>query len=457
MELKRGMFLVYARDYNGWPMKFIYDLHASKIYNEDGTPYDLRFNGQREAERDVDARTFMDGGKYDLRKVKIQLGLSCNYSCEYCSQRFVPHSESTTHEDIEAFLERLKPELVHHDDAKGQDLAFEFWGGEPFVYWKTLKPLAERLRSLYPFARFSIITNGSLLDAEKNDWLVRLGFSVGISHDGPGQSVRGPDPLDDPQARAAILDLFNRLHPMGRVSFNCMLNRVNTSRSELLDFFSRVTGRRDVVLGEGGMIDPYDEGGMALSPRGEELLNYRRQAIEELRADVRVMAQMPGVRGKVTAVHNALVHGHSTRSLGQKCGMDGHDVIAVDLKGNVLTCQNTSAVATNPAGVSHKIGELGSLKGIKVVSATHWSDRKDCDNCPALRACAGSCMFLSGPLWETACDTAFSDGIVAFAVAFEMLTGFLPYRIVGGRKDREYLWEHNKPAAAKSFPIRYVE
>ena len=34
----------------------------------------------------------MNSGKRELTKIKIQLGLKCNYSCEYCSQRFVPRN-----------------------------------------------------------------------------------------------------------------------------------------------------------------------------------------------------------------------------------------------------------------------------------------------------------------------------------------------------------------------------
>jgi uncharacterized protein len=109
----------------------------------------------------------------------------------------------------------------------------EFWGGEPFVYWKTLKPLAERLRQLYTEASFTIITNGSLLDFEKNEWLDRIGFGVGLSHDGPGYHARGADPLDDPEKRAAIMDLYARLHPQGRISVNAMLHADNRSRAHV--------------------------------------------------------------------------------------------------------------------------------------------------------------------------------------------------------------------------------
>ena len=39
--------------------------------------------------------------KRQLKTIKIQLGLKCNYSCEYCSQRFVPRNsdDTYTHQD----------------------------------------------------------------------------------------------------------------------------------------------------------------------------------------------------------------------------------------------------------------------------------------------------------------------------------------------------------------------
>jgi uncharacterized protein len=43
--------------------------------------------------------------------------------------------------------------------------------------------------------KLSVITNGSILSDEIIDWLMMLDFAVAISHDGPGQSVRGPDPV----------------------------------------------------------------------------------------------------------------------------------------------------------------------------------------------------------------------------------------------------------------------
>jgi uncharacterized protein len=137
--------------------------------------------------------------KTSPRILKISLGLSCNYACEYCSQRFVSRNVETNPDDVNGFLESLDTWVRNPPDA------IEFWGGEPLVYIKTLRPLAQALREKFPVARFSVITNGSLLSPDINQWLDDLGFTVSISHDGPGQHVRGPDPLDDPQSRACLL------------------------------------------------------------------------------------------------------------------------------------------------------------------------------------------------------------------------------------------------------------
>ena len=43
----------------------------------------------------------------DVRLLKIQLGMSCNYSCDYCSQRFVERPKETSKKDIEEFMRKL--------------------------------------------------------------------------------------------------------------------------------------------------------------------------------------------------------------------------------------------------------------------------------------------------------------------------------------------------------------
>ena len=199
-----------------------------------------------------------------IELLKIQMGLGCNYTCDYCSQKFVERAESTSHKDIDSFLAKL--EVLEFDEQRG--LKVEFWGGEPLVYWKTLKPLAEALRDKFEHwerkPQFSMITNGSILTDEIIDWLMMMDFSVSISHDGPGQSVRGPDPFDDPEKKKTILGFYRMMTRLKKgISFNSMLSKNNQSRKAIHEWFMNLTGIPYIVLGEGTLVDAYDDVGIS--------------------------------------------------------------------------------------------------------------------------------------------------------------------------------------------------
>lgn len=441
-------FVFYGICPDGARRSLCYDSSASTLTWSDGAPV---VDAQPQTFQDASVLSLnQPGKKSNIRVLKISLGLSCNYSCSYCSQRFVPQAEHANPERVEPFLEQLNTSLLQ------APRRIEFWGGEPFVYWKTLKPLAEALRARYPQAKFSIITNGSLLDAEKNAWLDRLGFAVGLSHDGPGYAARGVDPLDDESKRAAIMDLWQRLKPQGRISVNAMIHQGNPSRAAIQAWLQERFGD-DVPIGEGTFIDPYDAGGLAsVFTQQDEHWLYRRQAFEELRQGK--ASNFHVAHQKIQDFAQSLRTARPSSSLGQKCSMDRTDHIAVDLYGRVLTCQNTSAAAIAPNGQAHHIGNLSALHEVQMKTSTHWSQREQCPKCPVLQLCKGGCMFLEGPLWQAGCDAAYSDNLPFLAAAIEYLTGMALLWIEGDlpleRKDVFGLMTAQpRPAKKSVIPI----
>ncbi len=431
-----SIFKIHALRLDGQQVALHYDNQASTLTWEDGTPV---VQAQPGTFRDATAVSVdQPGRKGNIRTLKISLGLSCNYECSYCSQRFVPHADSSNPADADKFIAQLPDAMIEPPER------IEFWGGEPFVYWKTLKPLAEGLRQRYPAAHFNIITNGSLLDPEKNEWLERLGFIVGLSHDGPGYHARGMDPLDDPEKHAAIMELYRRLHPQGRISVNAMIHAGNPSRAAVQDWLQERFGQ-DVPIGEGAFIDPYDEGGLASSLQTPaDHIAFRQRAFADLRAGL--ASNFAVASRKIIGFVDSIKQARPASALGQKCAMDRPDHLAVDLHGNVLTCQNVSAAAIAPNGQSHRVGHLTDLASVSLRTVTHWSQRKECAQCPVLQLCQGSCMFLQGPLWEAACDNAYSDNVVFLAAAIEYLTGCIPFYIDGDfhpdRADRKDIFGH---------------
>ena len=397
----------------------------------------------------------------NVRVLKIQLGLSCNYSCDYCSQRFVERAPETSKKHIDAFLAKLDGLEFSEKDG----LKIEFWGGEPLVYWKTLKPLAEAIRAKYKWERpiqFSTITNGSLLTKEICDWLYDMGFFVAMSHDGPGQHVRGEDPLDNPETRKVILDFYNRMKPEGRFSFNAMLHNNNHGRKAVHDWFINLTGDTGVILGEGAIVDAYDEGGYAnMLSTAADHFSFRKTAFNDIYSNEGDIG-FRGIVDKVDDFIRGILAQQPATQLWQKCGMDNESVVAVDLMGNVITCQNTSSVEVAGNGESHLGGTIDKIEEVAISTATHWSNREHCSSCPVLHLCKGSCMYLEGKYWDISCRNAYTDNVALFALAIERITGYIPTLIKADHlpKERQDIWggiyEHKDEPVRKVIPIKMV-
>jgi uncharacterized protein len=393
--------------------------------------------------------------------LRIQLGLSCNYSCDYCSQRFIERPKETSKKDIEDFMAKL--EVLEFDEAKG--LKIEFWGGEPLVYWKTLKPLAEALVEKFAHWKrkpvLGIITNGSLLNKEICSWLYFMGFGVAISHDGPGQHVRGPDPFEDPKKKKDILDFYKVMHPKGRISFNSVLCKQNQSRKEIYEWFVKLTGDPTVKIGEGVIVDVYNDAtNENVLVTKQEHFEYRRQAFNDIHESGEGL-NFIGIYQRIDGFINAVLTHSESKYLDQKCGMDSPNTMALDLRGDVITCQNTSAVEIGPNGESHLGGNLSDFDNIALTTSTHWKNRPHCSTCPVLHICKGSCMFLDGEYWDTSCANAYSDYITMFALAMEKITGFIPAEIKGEGLPlhRQDIWGtryKHEEVKRKVIPLKFV-
>jgi len=362
----------------------------------------------------------------DIRVLKIQMGLKCNYACTYCNQASQPHEIQGDMGDVQSFLRRLPTWFDGGKAGDGGGVRIEFWGGEPLVYWKTFRVLAGALRSAYPKARFNVITNGALIDDDKIEFLDKLGFGVGISHDGPAMRYRGPDPLDDPDQRAAIRKLYDRLRPWGRIGFNCVLHKHNTSLAAVRRHIAERLGVPvdDIPLTTEEILLPYDQGGVALSPQtdGEHRAYLESVFWEAVRGESMPVSTL---RAKIEEFFRSIAQARPASSLGQKCGMDRPTDLAVDLKGNALTCQNTSAAT------KHRIGSIEAFEDIRLTTAHHWSTRAECRSCPVLQLCQGACLFLEDGLWRQACDNSFTHNLAVLAASLYWLTRLVLVEIEG--------------------------
>lgn len=444
---------------------FIYDNMSNTLSGPDGLIYEYT---------EIPEDTRPDAVPFDrdnpLRKsravqlIKIQMGLSCNYTCDYCSQKFIERPPETSKKDIDDFLAKF--DTLEFDEKRG--LKIEFWGGEPLVYWKTLKPLAEAIKERFQHwekePRFSMITNGSILTKEMCAWLYYMGFSVSISHDGPGQHLRGPDPFEDPKQKRIILDFYKIMRRQSRISFNSMLSNGNMSRKKIHQWFVDLTGDEDVPLGEGGIIDAYDDDGAGNSLNSlADHFEFRRTAFTDIFANDGNIGFKVILDKVDNFTRDVLSHKHADK-LNQKCGMDMPGVMAIDLRGNVITCQNVSAAETAMNGTPHLGGNITDIENVKLHAGTHWKNRPACAECPVLHVCKGACLFLADKYWDISCNNAYSEHVASFALSIEKITGYIPTLIkpIDGELplDRQDIWgtiyEHKEPEKKRIISIKVV-
>ncbi len=410
--------------------RFDYDTDPCRLTGPDGQPVDLsrfRYQYVGQSAEDNTAPAFSPDapliGKDQPRVLKIQLGLGCNYSCSYCSQGG-QKAEDTGSADAREFLANLD-RWLHEAPEK-----VEFWGGEPMLYWHKIKILAPALRERFPDARLSLVTNGTLLTMERARWLYDLGFTMAISHDGPGQSLRGEDPFED----AAWVEMVREVFALfgERVTFNTVITPLNFRLFETLHWFEQRMGEgvkvniEDVVTDYGGA-------------------QWTTEQLQAMAAEVReavgsgLALAFPRLRWSVQQFLETLATNKPLAGSHQVCGMDRQDQLAVDLKGAVLTCQNAGTES------GHRIGSTADLAAVRLDTSTSWAARPDCAACPVVHLCYGSCMFLQGEDFASSCRTSYHYNLAILAGVIRLLTGAEVREVSGWR-----------PTSRKAFPIPVV-
>lgn len=344
-------------------------------------------------------------GKDAPRILKIQLGLGCNYSCSYCSQG------------------GQKGEVTNTQDARDFELDFvggtpekvELWGGEPLLYWKKIQTLVPKIQAKWPGISMSIVSNGTLLTREKIDWLYDNGFSVALSHDGPGQHLRGEDPLLDKDMLDNWSYLFEKFGE--RASINSVLTAHNHDLFTLWMWFEERLGTVKVNVED--IVTDYGGAKMTDTQLQDVYHSIKKHASSGL------AMVFPRMRWAMLQFMETLAYSKPLAGGNQVCGMDRKDQLAVDLHGNVLTCQN--------AGVEsgHKIGTTSDLANVKLDTSTSYMARPNCKECPVVHLCYGSCMFLKGDDFESSCRASYWYNRAILEGVITLLTGLKVSKIGG--------------------------
>lgn len=139
--------------------------------------------------------------------LNVVLTAACNLRCAYCFQN-AKNRRRATWDTVRAAIDLLL-------GFRGRELRLGFYGGEPLLAFPMLRRAVAYAISHRPRRKhlvFSVVTNGTLLDADTAEFLVRHGFSTWLSFDGvpAAQERRGPGTF---AVLDALLDRLSAEHP----------------------------------------------------------------------------------------------------------------------------------------------------------------------------------------------------------------------------------------------------
>lgn len=374
---------------------------------------------------DVIPKVYSDDWENSLQSarssIRLVLGKNCNMRCKYCSQNPTkPHGDylrearndsGVLHKTLDMILSVGETRGIHN---------IVLWGGEPLLYFKQMKYIVEYLTKRDSRFTFSTLSNGTLLTEEIVDFLVDYNVTVTLSHDGPNHSLlRGKNLLEDPK----LLPLVRRLaKELPNFCFNSVIHKHNADHMKLFGYLSGMIGRPVDLAVVDPLILLFDEAAEYLIP-DEELPAYTANFFRNFyqHSDV-FFNHFRYYKSNVINFIDAL-RGASHVPENMHCRTILNGVFAVDLYGNVITCQNEDPFSKTKYGDPHLKGSIFAIDELKSPRVDTWRQREtSCQTCPVLFLCRNKCPHTPDNLHMAACKQYFHHYVVLLAAAIALIT-----------------------------------
>ncbi len=158
-----------------------------KLRNRDYSPNGVTAECAKEIKRLQDLGFWYKSSRpFEISDRFIALSLhlihGCNLACIYCNVQEGTYGddltfmdESTAYAAIE-YLAKIR---------KGRFPRLIFYGGEPLLNWEVLTQSAERMASVFSQREMQVVTNGTVIDEERAEFLAKYDIFTILSMDGP--------------------------------------------------------------------------------------------------------------------------------------------------------------------------------------------------------------------------------------------------------------------------------
>lgn len=405
-------------------MKFLdgtewkYDPMRVKMWTEDGSPatVDPAFitadedcsKGRNQVFHHLTCQMKNKRQSRTPKDIRLLLGHACNFRCKYCSQKHTAFTD-VTDADVDAILERMKKSLD-----LSQLKRIQCWGGEPLLYWKAIRRIIDGMREINPNAALSIVTNGSLMNREIADWfLTNTNSALVLSHDAMAQKqMRGIDPLErGSRTRDFWIEIASKKNILGQgpkstdargFSINPVLSAGVKSIAEVVDWYTECFGFQVPVAECIPVIPTNFKEAEKATPYFGHLMDYTKMIYRDV---LKVgIAALDNYRLQAELFAAKLIK-EDYRINPDKAGCFTTDpfMLSMDIKGNILPCQNFAKDYVFANGDTAFCGTIEDVENATRPKVNGIGSKPKCQNCPVACFCMGGCPYLYGEPHELDC------------------------------------------------------
>jgi len=321
-----------------------------------------------------------------VKAMCLLIAMDCNLRCEYCFASTGDYSLGRKVMSFETGKAALDFLLENSDDRR--NLEVDFFGGEPLMNWNVVKQLVEYGRSREEEYgkrfRFTITTNGMLLDDEKMDFINKEMSNVVMSIDGRKEvNDRVRKRVDGTGCYDRIVDRYYRLAE--KRGFKDYYVR-GTFTKYNLDFAEDVFHLRDLGFDQISVEPVVCDSGEKYAITEKELPAVFKE-YENLAA--RLIAE--DERGKhFNFFHFMLDLDQGSCAIKRLRGCSsGNEYIAVTPDGDIYPCHQFVGTEGYLMGNIHT-GEFNKEMKAEFAKA-HIYNKPDCKKCWAKFYCSGGC------------------------------------------------------------------
>lgn len=302
-----------------------------------------------------------------VKAIYLMLGSACNMSCRHCTQTpikcNVAYPTTELSKDVLDFI-------VKWDKNGGGRLYF--WGGEPLLYWTTIKKLIEEFEKIgMSNTSYRIFTNGLLLSNSIVDFCNKHNIWVIMSYDAPNPlAARNAMPLE--RNIEAFLLAEKR-------TVNGVYNALNCDMVTAFKYLESKFPNTEVTLGFINVLwdipkDLYAFRKGEVRKAVKDLFEYYKETRD---SNVHRWFETKLRRGNYFSIEEFML------SPFPPCA-PGRISLSIDFAGNIIRCHNDDKVVANIKDDYSDILKAHEMEWLKLLP-------RNCASCECLSLCRSIC------------------------------------------------------------------